>query len=404
MTNRLGPHAARTMPAAVTAGAPAKQGLYDPRFEHDACGVAFVVDMHGRRTHRMVELGLQSLCNLDHRGATNAEPNVGDGAGILIQVPDRFLREIVDFELVVRKRVEHEIGVDGDRVYFPSLSSRTIVYKGMLTTPQLRRSSPTCPTSGSRARWPWCTPVLHQHVPVVAAGAPVPLPRPQRRDQHRDGQPQLDAGPRGAAGERPVPRRPGALFPICTPGAQRLASFDEVLELLHLGGSLPHAVLMMIPEAWENHDRWIRPAGLLPVPLVLMEPWDGPANVVFTDGTVIGAVLDRNGLRPGRFWVTDDGLVVLAPRSACSTSPSPTSVVRKGRLQPGRRCSWSTPPRAASSTTTRSRPPWPPPALPGEWLDEGSSSSTTCPTPARPCPATRRSSAASRPSATRSRS
>jgi glutamate synthase (NADPH) large chain len=213
---------------------PTKQGLYDPRFEHDACGVSFVADLHGRRSHHMVQLGLTSLCNLDHRGATNAEPNVGDGAGILVQVPDRFLREVVDFELpeagayavgmaflprdpeqesaamagvekiaateglavlgwrevpvddsmigqqaaeaepsfrmvfltaaegqeplagvaldrrcfVVRKRVEHELETGGEAVYFPSLSARTLVYKG---------SSSTCRTSGSSRRWPSCT-------------------------------------------------------------------------------------------------------------------------------------------------------------------------------------------------------------------------------------------------------
>lgn len=127
------------------------------------------------------------------------------------------------------------------------------------------------------------------------------------------------------------------LFPICTPGASDTASFDEVLELLHLGGRpLHHAVLMMIPEAWENHDL-MDPAkrAFYRFHASLMEPWDGPANVCFTDGTVIGAVLDRNGLRPGRFWVTTDGLVVLGSEAGL-LDIAPERIVRKGRLQPGR--------------------------------------------------------------------
>ncbi len=126
------------------------------------------------------------------------------------------------------------------------------------------------------------------------------------------------------------------LFPICTPDASDSASFDEVVELLHLGGrSLPHAMLMMIPEAWENNEQ-INQAkkDFYAFHSCLMEPWDGPAGVVFTDGTQIGAVLDRNGLRPGRFWVTDDGLVVLASEAGV-LDIAPEKVVEKGRLQPG---------------------------------------------------------------------
>ena len=127
------------------------------------------------------------------------------------------------------------------------------------------------------------------------------------------------------------------LFPICTPGASDSASFDEVLELLHLGGrSLPHAVLMMIPEAWENHAEMdAKRRAFYEFHSALMEPWDGPACVVFTDGTQIGAVLDRNGLRPSRYWVTDDGLVVLASEVGV-LDLDPATIVRKGRLQPGR--------------------------------------------------------------------
>src|SRR5690606_39154113 len=128
------------------------------------------------------------------------------------------------------------------------------------------------------------------------------------------------------------------LFPICDPEGSDTASFDEVLELLHLGGrSLPHAVLMMIPEAWENHTE-MDPArrAFYEFHSTLMEAWDGPASITFSDGTLVGAVLDRNGLRPGRFWVTEDGLVVLASEAGVLPDIRPESVVRKGRLQPGK--------------------------------------------------------------------
>ena len=180
--------------------------------------------------------------------------------------------------------------------------------------------------------------LLDQHLPELAAGPPLPAHRAQRRDQHRQGQPQLDAGPREP--DRAPTLFPGDLdrvFPICTPGASDSATFDEVLELLHLGGrSLPHAVLMMIPEAWENHES-MDPArrAFYEFHSTFMEPWDGPACVTFTDGTLIGAVLDRNGLRPGRYWVTDDGLVVLASEAGV-LDLEPERVVRRGRLQPGR--------------------------------------------------------------------
>ena len=234
---------------------------------------------------------------------------------------------------VLRKRAEHEI----DQCYFVSLSARTITYKGMLTSHQLAEFYPDL----SDERLISGLALVHSRFstntfPVVAAGPPLPLPGPQRRDQHPGRQPQLDAGPRGAVPDRPDPRAQRA-FPIVTPGASDSASFDEVLELLHLGGRpLSHAVLMMIPEAWENH-RTMDPArrAFYRYHASLMEPWDGPAAVAFTDGTVIGAVLDRNGLRPARYWVTDDGLVVLASEVGV-IDVAPEKVVRKGRLQPGK--------------------------------------------------------------------
>jgi glutamate synthase (NADPH) large chain len=403
---------------------PTKQGLYDPRFEHDACGVSFVADLQGRRSHRMVELGLASLCNLDHRGATNAEPNVGDGAGILIQVPDRFLREIVDFDLpaagsyatgiaflprdrehestamtgiekiaaseglqvlgwrqvpvdssmigrqaadaqpsfrqvflsaaeghrpladidldracfVVRKRIEHElVGPATDAVYFPSLSARTLVYKGMLISYQVGSFF----TDLADERVESALALVHSRFSTNTFPS-WPLAHPYRFVAH-NGEINTVMGnenwmrAREALLETDLIDGLERAFPICTPGSSDTARFDEVLELLHLGGySLPHAVLMMIPEAWENHESmpdWKR--DFYRFHASVMEPWDGPASIAFTDGTVIGAVLDRNGLRPSRYWVTDDGLVVMA--SEVGVLPiDPATIVQKGRLQPGR--------------------------------------------------------------------
>ena len=399
-------------------GLPATQGLYDPRYEHDACGVAFVVDMHGRSSHDMVQRGLTCLYQLDHRGATGAEANVGDGAGMLIQLPDSFFRQVTDFELpeagsyaagmaflpsedpdgaaqaiealteqeglrvlgwrevptvssslgsfatdampvfrtlfiagsenssirdldleraafILRKRIEHEIQ---PTVYFPSLSCRTFVYKGMLTCDQLPEFFPDLTderlesalalvhsrfSTNTFPSWPLAHPyrlVAHNGEINTVMG---------NRNWMRAREGKLSTELFGDALERALP--------IMTQGASDTASFDEALELLHLGGrTLPHAVLMMIPEAWENHDRlpqWKR--DFYEYHASLMEPWDGPASIAFTDGTVIGAVLDRNGLRPSRFWVTEDGLVVVASEVGVLDLDQST-VVQKGRLQPGK--------------------------------------------------------------------
>ncbi|MEV6794680.1 glutamate synthase large subunit [Streptomyces sp. NPDC051320] len=407
-------------------GRPAQQGMYDPRNEHDACGVGFVATLTGVASHELVEQALTVLRNLEHRGATGSEPDSGDGAGILLQVPDTFLREVAGFELpeagayavgtaflpldetpaavsrietiaaeegltvlgwrevpvtpdllgngarvtmpefrqlfvtddavtdtaagrdaapatgialdrkafVLRKRAEREAGV-----YFPSLSARTIVYKGMLTTGQLepffpdlsdRRFATTIALVHSRfstntfPSWPLAHPyrfVAHNgEINTVKGNRNWMKARESQLASHLFGTEKLDR-----------------IFPVCTPDASDSASFDEVLELLHLGGrSLPHSVLMMVPEAWENHDS-MDPArrAFYQYHSTMMEPWDGPACVTFTDGTQVGAVLDRNGLRPGRYWVTDDGLVVLSSEVGV-LDIDPAKVVRKGRLQPGR--------------------------------------------------------------------
>ena len=238
----------------------------------------------------------------------------------------------------LRKRAERETDV-----YFPSLSSRTIVYKGMLTTDQLDRFYPDL----TDERVESAVAVVHSRFSTNTFPS-WPLSHPFRFIAH-NGEINTVMGNRNWMRAREallasdlLAARGGAadlerLFPICTPGASDSASFDEVLELLHLGGrSLPHSVLMMIPEAWENHTE-MDPTrrAFYEFHSSMMEPWDGPACVVFTDGTQVGAVLDRNGLRPWRYWVTDDGLVVLASEVGV-LDIDPKTVVRKGRLQPGR--------------------------------------------------------------------
>ncbi len=397
-------------------GPPARHGLYDPRFEHDACGVSFVVDIKGRPSHDIVATGLGAVCNLAHRGASGAEVNTGDGAGILTQVPDRFLRavigaplppaggygvgmaflpadpeqadkvaaaveELADEEgLVVvgwrpvptdassigatalrvmpafrqlfltdgagatglelerklfclRKRAEHE-----HTVYFPSLSCRTLIYKGMLTTAQLGEFFPDL----ADERFESALALVHSRFSTNTFPS-WPLAHPYRYLAH-NGEINTVQGNRNWMRAREAllasdlfPGDLERIFPICTPGASDSASFDEVLELLHLGGRpLPHAVLMMIPEAWENHESMDRAKrAFYQFHASLVEPWDGPASVAFTDGTVIGAVLDRNGLRPSRYWVTDDDRVIMASEVGV-VDVDPATVVRKGRLQPGR--------------------------------------------------------------------
>jgi len=419
---------------------PQPQGLYDPSFEHDACGVNFLADLKGRKSHQIVSSAIGALCQLQHRGALGSEENTGDGAGILIQIPDKFLREVVDFDLpengqyatgiaflpqdsseysealasveaiaeelgftvlgwrdvptdglnlgsgalgtmpkfaqvfltfkdgsgellhgieldrkayFLRNRCEHEIqfdradvagqGMGGmsrshPGVYFPSLSSRTFVYKGMLTTPQLgeffldlndervesalalvhsRFSTNTFPS------WPLAHPyrfIAHNGEINTVQG---------NRNWMRAREAMLSSEALGSDIE--------TLFPICTPGASDTAAFDECLELLVLGGySLPEAVLMMIPEPWENHESMSEPLkSFYRYHATRLEPWDGPASIIFTDGVVVGAVLDRNGLRPSRYWVTDDDLVVMASEVGVLDIPS-AKIVEKGRLQPGK--------------------------------------------------------------------
>ncbi|GAA2478133.1 glutamate synthase large subunit [Terrabacter carboxydivorans] len=396
---------------------PENSGLYRRELEHDACGVALIATMRGTAGHDIVDHALTALRNLDHRGATGADPLVGDGAGILTQIPDEFFRASVPFTLpnsgayaagiaflprnpieraaakarieeiavaenlkvlgwrevpveadlvgtvardcmpffeqlfvsssigrqvalgldrlafCLRKRAEHEV-----EVYFSSLSSRTIVYKGMLTTGQLEPFFPDL----SDPRFTSELALVHSRFSTNTFPS-WPLAHPYRFIAH-NGEINTVKGNRNWMHAREslltsdiIPGDLERVFPICTPDASDSASFDEVLELLHLGGrSLPHAVLMMIPEAWENHAT-MDPArkAFYEFHSTFMEPWDGPANVCFSDGTLVGAVLDRNGLRPGRYTVTDDGLVVLASESGV-LELDPATIVQRGRLQPGK--------------------------------------------------------------------
>ena len=364
-------------------------------------------------THEIVSQALTALRNLEHRGASGAEPDSGDGAGILIQIPDKFYRSTVDFELppvthyatgilfvssgenefkkqidkiateeglkilgwrdlpinssslgktalsvmpdfkqvfiagnlnesdlvlermvyCLRKRIENNYNI-----YIPSLSSRTVVYKGMLTTGQLEEFFPDL-----------SEPLVESSFALVHSRFSTntfpswPLAHPYRYIAH-NGEINTVKGNRNWMSAREsllesdlIPGDLKRLFPIVNNSGSDSASFDEVLELLYLGGrSLPHSILMMIPEAWENHTTMPQELkNFYAFHSALMEPWDGPACVTFTDGKQVGAVLDRNGLRPSRFWVTKDGLVVLSSEVGVLDFP-PENIIRKGRLQPGR--------------------------------------------------------------------
>ena len=392
---------------------PEAVGLYNPANEHDACGVAMVATLNKTRNHEIVSKALTALRNLEHRGASGAEPDSGDGAGILIQIPDEFYRSVVDFKLpklgfyatgvffieagntdylaqitkiaseeglrvlgwrdlpinsksigktalsvmpsfkqifveglkaesdlvlermvfCLRKRVEHTMPI-----YVASLSSRTIVYKGMLTTGQLEEFFPDL----SNQLVVSAMALVHSRFSTNTFPS-WPLAHPYRFIAH-NGEINTVKGNRNWMRAREtllqsdlIPGDIKRLFPIVNNSGSDSASFDEVLELLYLGGrSLPHSILMMIPEAWENHATMSQVRkDFYAFHSALMEPWDGPACVTFTDGNQIGAVLDRNGLRPSRFWVTDDGLVVLASEVGVLDF-KPESIVRKGRLQPGK--------------------------------------------------------------------
>jgi len=401
---------------------PAAAGLYDPANEKDACGLAMVATLRGTPGHDIIDAALGALRNLEHRGAIGSDAGTGDGAGILCQVPDAFLREVVDFELPeagryavgiaylpvdeqeraelktgveriadleqldvlgwrevpvrpdelgslargampafeqlfvrsrrrdsegellagvaldrqayrLRKRAESKLGA-----YFTSLGSRTMVYKGMVTTLQLEPFYPDL----SDERFASKLAVVHSRYSTNTFPS-WPLAQPFRMIAH-NGEINTVRGNRNWMRARQSQLESELLgdlkplLPVVSPGASDSASFDEVVELLSLTGrSLPHAIMMMVPEAWENQvdiDPVLR--DFYEYHSMLMEAWDGPAAITFTDGSLVGATLDRNGLRPGRYLVTDDGLVVLASEIGVLPDIDPAKVVRKGRLRPGK--------------------------------------------------------------------
>ncbi|HEV7219419.1 MAG TPA: glutamate synthase large subunit [Terriglobales bacterium] len=409
-------------------GLPPAQGLYDPTHEHDACGIGFVASLRCEKSHEIIRQGIQVLINLTHRGACGCDPETGDGAGILIQIPHRFfVRECsrLGFELpsegeyavgmtflpverhqrlqcegileriireeglsvlgwrdtpvdgdaigrmarasqpyiqqifvarpdgldedaferklyVVRKLMEREIAesdIEGKEFfYIPSLSARTIVYKGLLLAPQIENfySELSDPDAMSAL----C--LVHQRFSTNTFPS-WQLAHPYRYVAHNGEINTLKGNVNWMHARQSILESPlfgddmKKLFPIISPDGSDSANFDNAVELLFQSGrSLPHVLAMLIPEAWSGNPH-IKPEkrAFYEYHASLMEPWDGPAAMAFTDGRVIGATLDRNGLRPGRYVVTHDGLVVMASEAGV-LSIDPENIKTKGRLQPGK--------------------------------------------------------------------
>ncbi|MBU6286178.1 MAG: glutamate synthase subunit alpha [Betaproteobacteria bacterium] len=409
---------------------PPAQGLYDPSREHDACGVGFVAHIKGHKSHRIVEQGLQILGNLDHRGAVGADPLMGDGAGILIQMPDQFFREemarhavnlppageygvgmiflpkeqasrlaceqelerairaegqlllgwrdvpvdrdmpmsptvrakepvirqvfigrgpdvrVVDaFErklYVIRKMASHAIQAlqlsHGREYFVPSMSARTIVYKGLLLCHQVGQYYRDL----ADPRVVSALALVHQRFSTNTFPE-WPLAHPYRLIAHNGEINTVQGNYNWLRAREGVMRSPvleqdlAKLYPIVYPGQSDTATFDNCLELLVMAGyPLAQAVMMMIPEAWEQHSLMDpKRRAFYEYHAAMMEPWDGPAAIAFTDGRQIGATLDRNGLRPARYCITDDDLVVMASEAGVLPIPE-NRIVKKWRLQPGK--------------------------------------------------------------------
>ncbi|HEY7798524.1 MAG TPA: hypothetical protein VIA80_07160 [Hyphomonadaceae bacterium] len=417
----------------MTTGLPQPQGLYDPRNEHDACGVGFVVNVKGRRSHDIISQGLQILLNLDHRGAVGSDPLLGDGAGILIQIPDALFRDwaktagiqlpspgdyaiamcflprdeaardfaMRQFEnfltkskqkllgwrdvptnpeglgkavlagmpvirqaviakgspemsqdaferklLAIRKETQNPLGELAKKknlpglaeLYMPSLSTRTVVYKGLLLAHQVGTfykdlTNPLCQSALA---------LVHQRFSTNTFPS-WKLAHPYRFIAHNG---EINTV-RGNVNWMYARRRSmesallGAdldkMWPLIPHGQSDTACLDNALELLVAGGyPLAHAMMMLIPEAWAGNPLMDpKRRAFYEYHAALMEPWDGPAAIAFTDGRQNGATLDRNGLRPARFIVTDDDLVVMASEAGVLPVPD-ERIVRKWRLQPGK--------------------------------------------------------------------
>lgn len=412
-----------------TSNQPEEQGLYNPRNEHDACGVGFIANIKGKKSHDIVRQGLQILANLTHRGATGYDPKLGDGAGILIQMPDAFMRQeaaknnmtlpaagdyacgivflpqsengriscesviariiheesqtllgwrdvprdnrniadaaravepvmrqvfiakgaqVVDqnaFErklFIIRKRIEHAVRAlkleDDSQFYIPSLSSRTIVYKGML----LANEVGTYYQDLRDASMVSALALVHQRFSTNTFPA-WDLAHPFRMIAHNgeintmQGNVNWMAARHDAMRSALIGEDLEKVWPLIAEGQSDSAAFDNALELLVAGGySLPHAMMMLIPEAWAGNPMMDEERrAFYEYHAALMEPWDGPAAVAFTDGRMIGATLDRNGLRPARYLVTDDDHVMMASEMGVLTFPE-ERIVKKWRLQPGK--------------------------------------------------------------------
>src|SRR5256884_4610139 len=408
---------------------PRAQGLYDPRQEHDACGVGFVVNIKGKKSHTIVRQAPAVLTTLPHRGAWGCEPNTGDGAGILLQTPDKFLRwecdrlgiplpppkeygcglvflprdpeqrdkvrallhsiveeegqrlcgwrdvptddhligasalsvephirqvligrgpavrDHIHFErklYVIRKLFEKAVVAldipENKYAYIPSLSSNTLIYKGMLSADQIESMSPDLLDPDMES----ALALVHQRFSTNTFPS-WPLAHPYRYVAH-NGEINTLRGNINWMRAREALCRSDVLgddlakvLPVTRDGLSDSATFDNVLEFLVMNGrSLPHAILMMIPETWQHHESMSpERRAFFDYHSSLKEPWDGPASIAFTDGTVIGALLDRNGLRPSRYYVTRDDLVVMASEVGVLDIP-PEKVLVKERLHPGK--------------------------------------------------------------------
>jgi glutamate synthase (NADPH) large chain len=412
----------------VRPGLPPAQGLYNPANERDACGIGFVVNIHNKKSHDIITKGIQILINLTHRGACGCDPDTGDGAGLLIQIPhlffqkecaklgftlppagtygaglvflpvertarlqvegvfERIVREeglevlgwrdtpidpdaigrvarasqpyieqifiagrpgMTEMDLerklfLIRKRVENEIRDssirDNDFFYIPSLSCRTIVYKGLLLAPQIQKfftdlADPDCMSALA---------MVHQRFSTNTFPT-WPLAHPFRYLCHNGEINTVKGNANWMAARQAILASPHwgddikKLFPIISPGGSDSATLDNAVELLYLSGrSIPHVMSMLIPEAWDA-DSTMHPdkKAYYEYHASLMEPWDGPAAVAFSDGHAIGATLDRNGLRPSRYLVTKDGLLIVSSETGV-LPVKPEDVAYKGRLQPGK--------------------------------------------------------------------
>ena len=408
---------------------PERQGLYDPQNEHDACGVGFVCHIRGKKSHEIVDQGLLILKNLNHRGAVGADPKASDGAGILVQIPDKFFREELarqgvklpplgqygvgmvflprepasrlacEYEIeraikdegqtvlgwrdvpvdnsdlgdsvkalepvirqvfirrgsgvtvtdalerklyIIRKSSGHAIQAlnlrYGKEFYVASMSARTVVYKGMLMAAQVG----TYYKDLQDPRFVSALALVHQRFSTNTFPT-WDLAHPFRMIAHNGeintlrGNVNWIRARQGAISSPILGKDLDKIWPLIYPGQSDSASFDNALELLVMSGySVAHSMMMMIPEAWEGHAHMDAPRrAFYEYHAAMMEPWDGPAAIAFTDGRQIGATLDRNGLRPARYVVTNDDLVIMA--SECGVLPVPEDrIIKKWRLQPGK--------------------------------------------------------------------